>query len=236
MKRRRLGQHYLVDADVVGRLASLADIRSGERVLEIGTGKGVLTEELCRVSSQFDGYEVDEENYRQTLGVVGNSGARIHLADVFEERPKFDVLVSSLPYSRSASFIEWISQLRYDRAVVLLQDDFVKKILSPPGSRDYRAVSVIAQASSEISVLDRVPRSAFSPEPKVNSVIVGMKPTRVLSALQVTGIKRLFALRRREVAAAAAKVGGRRSGGWSHRRVNSLSPDEALALVGQLQS
>lgn len=235
MRRRSLGQHYLVDDTIVERLASLARIRGGERVLEIGTGRGALTKELCRVSSQFDGYEVDEENYHETLDVVVDSGARIHLADVFEERPKFDVLVSSLPYSRSASFVEWISQLRYDRAVVLLQQDFVDKVLSPPGSRDYRAISVIAQASSEISVLDRVPRSAFYPEPKVNSVIVWMKPRKTLSAIQVAGIKRLFALRRREVAAAAAKVGGRRSEGWGHRRVYSLSPDEALALVGQLQ-
>ncbi|MDV3278237.1 MAG: hypothetical protein LYZ69_07210 [Nitrososphaerales archaeon] len=236
MKRRRLGQHYLVDAAVVARLTSLANIRSGERVLEIGTGKGALTKELCRTSSQLDGYEVDEENYRQTLDVVGNSSARIHLADAFEEKPEFDVLVSSLPYSRSASFVEWISQLRYDRAVVLLQEDFVKKVVSPPGSRDYRAISVVAQASSEISALDRVPRSAFSPEPKVNSVIVGMKPKIVLSAIQVAGIKRLFALRRREVAAVVAKIGGRRVGGWSHRRVYSLSPNEVLALVAQLQS
>ncbi len=235
MKRRRLGQHYLVDATIVERLASLAHIRGGERVLEIGTGKGALTKELCRLSSQFDGYEVDEGNYNETLDVVGDSGARIHFADVFEERPKFDVLVSSLPYSRSASFVEWVSQLPYDRAVVLLQKDFVDKVLSPPGSRDYRAISVIAQASSEITVLDRVPRSAFSPQPKVTSIIVGMKPRRILSALQVTGIKRLFALRRREVAAAAAKVGGHRSEGWGHRRVYSLSPDEAVALVGQLQ-
>jgi 16S rRNA (adenine1518-N6/adenine1519-N6)-dimethyltransferase len=236
MKRQRLGQHYLVDAGVVGRLISLAHIQRGERVLEIGTGRGALTRELCQVASRFDGYEVDKENYNQTLGVIGDSGARIHLADVFEERPKFDVLVSSLPYSRSASFIEWISQLRYDRAAVLLQEDFVMKILSPPGSRDYRAISVVAQASTEISVLDRVPRSAFSPMPKVNSVMVGIRPTRTLSELQVAGIKRLFALRRREVAAAVAKIGHRRLEGWNNRRVYSLSPDEVLALVAKLQS
>jgi len=234
MIRRSLGQHYLVDPAVVEKMVSLARIRRGERVLEIGTGKGVLTKELCRVASRLEGYEVDRENLEETAAVVGGK-VRLHLADAFQETPRFDVLVSSLPYSKSSSFIEWIARMRYDRAIVLLQADFVRKVSSPPGSRDYRAISVIAQASTDIAVLDGVPRSAFSPQPRVDTVVVALEPRLRLSRLEIEGVKHLFALRRRTVAAALSKLAASVKGDWGRRRVYSLTPEEALELAHMLK-
>jgi 16S rRNA (adenine1518-N6/adenine1519-N6)-dimethyltransferase len=231
MTRRSLGQHYLVDHSVVERLVVLARIAKGERVLEIGTGRGAVTKELCRVATDVEGYEIDEENFKATKKAVGSERLRLHLADAFRARPRFDVLVSSLPYSRSSSFIEWISGVPYGRAVVLLQEDFVRKIASPPGQRDYRAISVIAQSSSDLEVLERIPRSAFSPRPKVDTVIVSLKPKRRLSDAQIRGIKRLFGLRRRTVSAALGKSGANLSDALRSRRIYSLSPDEVLALL-----
>ncbi len=231
MKRHSLGQHYLVDPEVVRKMISSARLEGHESVLEIGTGRGVLTEELVGLCSKLDGYEIDPENYRETLARVGGKNASIHLADVFKERPLFDVLVSSLPYSRSLDFIEWISQAEYDRAVVLLQEDFVRKILSPPGSRDYRAVSAMAQISSRIRVVERVGRDAFQPPPKVSSVLASIQPKVRLSEQQVLCIKRLFSLRRKEVASALALLGmadSRR--GYGRRRVYSLAPEEVYEI------
>jgi 16S rRNA A1518/A1519 N6-dimethyltransferase RsmA/KsgA/DIM1 with predicted DNA glycosylase/AP lyase activity len=232
MKRHSFGQHYLVDPEVVRMMISTAKLDKCESVLEIGTGKGILTEKLVELCSRLDGYEVDPENYLETLARLGERNAFIHLADVFEERPHFDVLVSSLPYSRSMNFIEWISQAKYNRAVVLLQEDFVRKVLSPPGSRNYRAVSAIAQISSEISVIQRVKRSAFRPPPKVSSVLVTMKPKVRLSRRQVLGIKRLFSLRRKEVASALALLGLTGSHrNFERRRVCSLAPAEVCEIL-----
>ncbi len=199
--------------------------------MEIGTGRGALTRRLCQVASQLDGYEIDEENYRATRAAVGRAKVRLHLADVFDAIPKFDVLVASLPYSRSSSFVEWIAQLSYDRALVVLQEDFTRKLLAPPGHREYRAISVIAQVSTMISVVERVPRSAFSPQPRVNSVAVMLRPRRRLTVDQIGAIKRLFALRRREVGAVEAKLGGSSTVDYGHRRVYALSPEEALGLA-----
>ena len=135
MKRRKLGQHYLADREVVRKIIEAARIRPHEKVLEIGTGRGTLTKELARLGSGFEGFEVDRENYDQTVMLLGDANARIHLGDAFLQRPDFDVLVASLPYSESATFVEWLSGLGYNRAVVLLQEDFVRKVLAPPGSR-----------------------------------------------------------------------------------------------------
>jgi 16S rRNA (adenine1518-N6/adenine1519-N6)-dimethyltransferase len=219
---------------VVGRIVSLAKIVKGERVLEIGTGKGVLTRELCRVASEVEGYEIDRGNFEATMAAAGGPNLNLHRADAFRATPRFDVLVSSLPYSRSSSFVEWISRISYRRAIVLLQGDFVKKIVSSPGQRDYRAISAIAQCSMEVEVMEKVPRSAFSPQPRVDTVAVSLKPKRRLSDAQIKGIKRLFALRRKTVAAALGRRGANLDDGLARRRIYSLSPDEVLELVPAL--
>jgi len=231
MSRRRLGQHYLVDRSIVARLVSLAAVRRGERVLEIGTGKGAVTSELARVASSLEGYEIDEENLNATREALGDRKMKLHLGDAFEKRPKFDVLVASLPFSRSSQFVEWIAQQRYERAVVVLQEDFVRKVTARPGQREYRAVSVIAQVSSEIGELGRVPRSAFSPQPRVNSVIAGWRPRKTLGAHDIAAVKRLFSLRRQQVGSAISKLGGRPLAFPGTVRVNTLSPDQALSLA-----
>jgi 16S rRNA (adenine1518-N6/adenine1519-N6)-dimethyltransferase len=236
MTRRSLGQHYLVDPEVVQRMVSSARLEGNEAVLEIGTGKGILTEKLAGLCPRLECYEVDPENHRATLARLGGKSALVHLADAFQERPQFDVLVSSLPYSRSRDFIEWISQVEYRKAVVLLQEDFVKKVLSSPGSRNYRAVSAIAQISSELRVLKRISRSAFSPQPKVTSVLVVIRPKVRLSHRQVLEIKRLFSLRRREVVSALSLLGLAGGGqDYGRRRVYSLAPGEVYEICTSLK-
>jgi 16S rRNA (adenine1518-N6/adenine1519-N6)-dimethyltransferase len=202
--------------------------------MEVGTGRGVLTRELARLGAGLEAYEVDRENLAATLEELGTARAVIHLGDAFKEAPRFDVLVSSLPYSRSATFVEWISQLEYDRAVVLLQEDFVNKILAAPGMRNYRAISAIAQVSSEVRVLMRVGRGSFSPPPKVNSLLVSMKPKRRMTGAEISRIKRLFSLRRREIVSAMTKLGmARPKTDYSKRRVYSLTPEEIVEICSQ---
>jgi 16S rRNA (adenine1518-N6/adenine1519-N6)-dimethyltransferase len=229
MKRRRLGQHYLADREAVRRIIEAAAIEPHERVLEIGTGRGELTRELVGLGSGFEGFEIDEDNYEATVAAVPEARGKIRLGDVFEFRPRFDVLVASLPYSRSSVFIEWLSQLRYGRAVVVLQEDFVKKALAEPGSRDYRGISALAQMASETRVLFRLGRNAFSPPPKVSSLVVRMTPRTRLSSMEILNVKRLFSLRRRKVSSVLVKLGmtGR---DYGDRRVYSLLPDEVHSL------
>ncbi len=231
MKRRRLGQHYLVDPSVVSEMVAAARIGQYDRVLEIGTGKGTLTKELAGLGASLEGFEVDPQNYSETLASVGGKGVRLHQADAFREWPGFDILVSSLPYSRSASFVEWLSQIEFRKAVVLLQVDFVNKILAEPGSRDYRAVSTISQISSEVKTLMRVERASFSPPPKVGSMLVSIEPRRRLSKNEVARIKTVFSLRRRKVDSALNKLGINGKGKeYGSRRVYSLVPEEVLEI------
>ena len=229
MKRRRLGQHYLVDREAVRRIVEGAAIEPHERVLEIGTGRGELTRELAGLGRDFEGYEIDKDNYEATVAAVPEAKGKVRIGDVFERQPRFDVLVASLPYSRSSTFVEWLSRLRYGRAVVVLQEDFVKKALAKPGTRDYRGISALAQMSSDIQVLFKLGRNAFSPPPKVNSLVVRMTPRMRLASTEISNVKRLFSLRRRKVSSVLAELGMARRD-YGDRRVYSLLPDEVHTL------
>ena len=230
MKRHRLGQHYLTDLETVRRIVGFARIQPSERVLEIGTGRGALTRELAGAGKSLVGYEIDRENFDATVGVVRGTEVRIILADAFGRTPKFDVLVSSLPYSESATFILWLSSLEFDRAVVVLQKDFVSKILAPPGDRDYRGISVLAQIAFDVRRLGRVQRKSFSPEPRVDSEVVLITPKRHVSREEASGVMRLFSLRRRQVGSALVSLGMRGNEDYGQRRVYSLLPEEVHEL------
>ncbi len=233
MKRRRLGQHYLADPAVVRRVVELAEIHHSDRVLEIGTGRGALTKELAGKGASLVGYEVDRGNYEATIDALRGSGAEIRLGDAFEVRPRFDVLVSSLPYSESANFVQWLSGARFRRAVVVLQSDFARKIMAPPGDRDYRGVSALAQVAFGMELLERIPRSSFAPQPRVDSVIVSFAPKRRVPEGEASKVMRLFSLRRRQVDSALAELGMGGRGKHGSRRVYSLTPDEVHELCGQ---
>lgn len=230
MKRRRLGQHYLVDPEVVQWVVTLADIKPSDKVVEIGTGLGALTRELAHLGAALRGYEIDRENFQATSEAVKGTKAQIRLADAFKERPSFDILVASLPYSRSSSFVEWLCGMDFRRAVVVLQEDFIKKIRVPPGDRNYRGISALAQLSFEIRVNGRVNRTSFSPPPRVNSVVVSFAPKIRISRAEVANIIRLFSLRRREVDSALDELGMRKSKSYGRRRVYSLTPSEVHSL------
>lgn len=211
-------------------MIAFAEITPTERVLEIGTGKGALTKELASLGESLVGYEVDRQNFAETTEAVRGTRAHILRADAFEQKPEFDVLVASLPYSESASFVEWLSTMEFGRAVVLLQEDFVKKILAPPGDRNYRGVSALVQIAFEAKILERVKRESFAPQPRVNSLIVSFLPRRRLSKGEGASIMRLFSLRRRQVDSALSELGMKASGSQGRRRVYSLRPEEVYEI------
>jgi 16S rRNA A1518/A1519 N6-dimethyltransferase RsmA/KsgA/DIM1 with predicted DNA glycosylase/AP lyase activity len=233
MSRRRLGQHYLVDESVAEELVLRAGIRRGDRVVEIGAGRGALTLRLADVSTALVSYEIDAANADRTRALLdGRRNVELKVTDAFSEEPRFDVLVSSLPYSESARFVEWLAPKEYRTAAVILQDDFAAKISAPPGDRNYRGVSALAQMASDVSLGPRVGRGAFDPPPKVASRIVTLTHRRTVTRPQVDLVKKLFGLRRRTLAAAAKSL-GIPLGVAGEERIFQLPPERVYRLVAE---
>jgi 16S rRNA A1518/A1519 N6-dimethyltransferase RsmA/KsgA/DIM1 with predicted DNA glycosylase/AP lyase activity len=102
--------------------------------------------------------------------------------------------------------------------------------MAPPGDRNYRGISALAQISFEMQIVGKVGRRSFSPPPKVNSAIVSFTPKTSVSRAEASNISRLFSLRRRQVDSALAELGMTSERSYGRRRVYSLTPPEVHAL------
>ncbi|MCI4361392.1 MAG: hypothetical protein L3J91_06770, partial [Thermoplasmata archaeon] len=142
---KRLGQSFLCDAFVADGEAALAADRSGRRVLEIGGGLGVLTEALLRRG--LGPITVIERDLRLAAHLERSFGDAISVVtgDALEVPwPRADVVVGNLPFSVASPILERIWTRRVPRFVGMLQREVVERLVSPPGSRVYGRLTILA--------------------------------------------------------------------------------------------
>ena len=183
--RKRLGQNFLADRGILERICDAAELSEKDRVLEIGPGKGSLTELLAERAGSVVAVEKDgrlEKFLREKFS--GSENVEL----VFEDAASGDFarfargskakLVSNLPYNISTRVLLLVLDRKeiFSRAVVMLQKEVARRISSPHGSRDYGSLSVLLQNSFDVSPAFGVPRGAFFPVPKVESAVVTLDP------------------------------------------------------------
>ncbi|HKW04454.1 MAG TPA: 16S rRNA (adenine(1518)-N(6)/adenine(1519)-N(6))-dimethyltransferase RsmA [Nitrososphaerales archaeon] len=245
-KRIRLGQHNLVSPTVAKRMIELASIHENETVLEIGTGKGMLTRQIAATGNPVMSFEIDPALYKVAIGELSAySNVTLLFGDFFSTQKivNFDVLITSLPYSRSLDLVEWLagSSKSIRCAVVLAQREFVEKLLAIPGSNNYRAVSVICQTCFLTEKFDDVSASDFSPSPKVSSCIVRFSTrgdqSPCLNLSQIKLLKLIFSFRGKKLRSAlrSMKISERNltpsSSDFLNTRIEKLTPSDFLSLL-----
>ena len=122
--------------------------------------------------------------------------------DGLNEKPSisFDVFVSNLPYYESRRAISWLCQKNFKKGIIMLQREFVNKLLSKPGDKNYRAISVLCQHRFSINILMDIPRTSFNPIPKVDSQLIELCPKNLpLDKHTIDNIQFLFSFRKKTV-------------------------------------
>ncbi|MFL6372236.1 MAG: 16S rRNA (adenine(1518)-N(6)/adenine(1519)-N(6))-dimethyltransferase RsmA [Nitrososphaera sp.] len=208
---RILGQHMLVDRRILNKIVSAASVSEDEIVLEMGTGQGVLTAELSKHAKQVISYEVDVNLLRKVKLDLFSQFNNVQLirGDLLKTKnqPFFDVFVSNLPYSRSRDTIEWLSQQKFDRAIVMVQEEFADKLDARPGSRNYRSVSALAAHCFGIQRLFKVRRESFEPTPRVESLLIKITPLNTITSKVIRNINLIFSRRNKKATSVAAELG-----------------------------
>ncbi|MCI4371290.1 MAG: 16S rRNA (adenine(1518)-N(6)/adenine(1519)-N(6))-dimethyltransferase RsmA [Thermoplasmata archaeon] len=173
--RKGLGQHFLVDPRVASRHVDHTRIGSSDVVLEIGPGLGVLTARLLERAKHVVAIEADR-------GFAAYLRKNLPDLDVIEgdalkvEWPPFDVMASNLPYQISSPLTFKLLDQSFERAVLMYQWEFARRMIAQPGTADYSRLSVGVYRRSACTILERVPRNAFHPQPRVDSALVGIEP------------------------------------------------------------
>jgi len=209
----KLGQHFMIDGRFLKLIVDSAELKPKETVLEVGPGEGVLTKlllEKCSVTA----IEKDEELFMELRDK--HRGLPLINGDVLKiEWPRFDKCVSNLPYSISKKFILKLVQHDFESAVIVVQREFAEKLVAKPGEKDYGVVSVCAQLACDVELLDRIPKNAFKPQPKVESQIVRLRKKAKMSQGLIDFVTLQFQTRNKKL---------------GDKRIRDISPSEFLML------
>jgi len=181
--RKSLGQHFLNDRRILQRIVDALELTGGETVIEIGPGRGSLTELLVPVAHRLILIEYDRalsaklrERYASStsVSVVEADVLTVNLGDVAGGPYR---VVGNVPYYITTPILFHALQApRPDRAVYLVQREVAERIVAAPGSDEYGALSVNVQAVAIARLLFRVAPGSFVPPPKVESATVRIDP------------------------------------------------------------
>lgn len=184
-KRKKLGQHFLADPSVTERIVAESGVKPGDRVLEIGPGKGVLTRELLRAGAVVHAVELDADLYARLVEETrGDNNLTLERGNAL----RFDfgsieppyAIVSNLPYSVSTALVQkFIENARFISSMTLMvQAEVGERITAKVGDSHYGSFSVYAGYHLETSYLFTVPPEVFRPRPKVDSAVIRLVPRK----------------------------------------------------------
>jgi 16S rRNA (adenine1518-N6/adenine1519-N6)-dimethyltransferase len=242
-KTRAFGQHHLTDKRILKEIIKSSQISKEEVVCEAGTGKGILTQELCKHAKRVVSFEIDRVLYKQALSYLSDfSNLLLINTDIFKvNNVDFHIFVSNLPYSRSKDAIEWLALRKFRRAIVMLQKEFVNKLQARPGETNYRSVSVIGQYCFRIDSLFEVNRTSFLPQPQIDSQVVRLTPYKSEKCIDIQSLNTLnyiFSFRNKK-ASSVAKIFGTNQSSYlnlNNKRIDQLTPQNLVALSESLKN
>lgn len=230
-KRQKLGQHFLKSKKIAETVADSAKPSKNEIILEIGTGKGILTTLLCKKARSVISYETDKKLYQNAKARFSNiSNLSIKHGDGFKSKEKFSIFVSNLPYSQSRNAIEWLMQKKFSCAVIMVQKEFSEKLVTK-SKKDRKAISILAQHAFEIIPVSTVHKINFTPPPKVDSIILQLTSKRIISHDLIKSVHLLFSYRRKTLKNILAKFGKKTD---STQRLAELDGDEIIKIAKQI--
>lgn len=229
--RKRLGQHFLSDPRILARIAEALGIGPADTVIEIGPGRGALTDHLLARAARLIGIEIDRdlapilrERYAgdPRVTIVEDDVLNVDLGAL--AGGPF-LLAGNIPYNITTPIIfHALRRPRPQRAVYLVQREVADRVAAAPGTEAYGALSVNVQAVARAEALFTVAAGAFHPPPKVESAVLRITPREdpVIAADEEEPFRALvqgaFGMRRKQM-------------GRSLRALWSLGADEAKALL-----
>lgn len=231
-RTRVLGQHMLVNLEILDKIIDQSHLNKAETVCEVGTGNGILTYELCRYANSVLSFELDNILFQKAIKKLHFlSNLTLINADAFRVQDlNFNVFVSNLPYAKSKDAFTWLPFQKFNRAIIMIQKEFAGKLQANPGQRNYRAISVITQYCFKIQELFDVDRKAFDPEPSIESVVIRLTPKNSAITEQIIkSLNLLFSQKNKKTSSLVKKFGI--GVNFAYKRISELDVEELVELA-----
>jgi 16S rRNA (adenine1518-N6/adenine1519-N6)-dimethyltransferase len=258
--RRRLGQHFVADPNLLEMIVRESGAGPDDVVLEVGGGAGALTERLAPRVRRLHVIELDER-LRGELEAVAREHGNVELVwadalrvDLGALKPPPVKVISNLPYSIATPLIlKTIEELPgVGSWTLLVQREIADRLRAAPGSRTYAAPSVLVQLAADVELLRTVDRAVFTPRPRVDSALLALRRRGPAAPEPVRRLVHdAFAHRRKSLARSlelaaspderdgridAARAALAQAGLREDARAESLSPEEFVRLAGSLHA
>lgn len=216
---RELGQHFLIDSNLLDVIGRAAELDPGDVVLEIGGGLGVLSEYLAPRVGHLHVVEVDERLEPALRDAVGpHANTTLHLVDALELdlgalAPPPGKVVANLPYGiGTTAILRTVAELPGCRLwLAMVQREAGERLAAAPATAAYGVPSVLAQLACDVNVLRPVSRTVFHPVPNVDSVLVRLRRRAGAGEVEPAMrelVHRAFAHRRKTLAGSLALAPG----------------------------
>ncbi len=247
---KSLGQHFLLDPDLLTQIAASAGALAGVNVIEIGPGPGGLTRALLATqAAHITAIEYDPRAVAAITALAATNPARLSViqADALtialpDTTPAPRAIIANLPYNIGTKLlVGWLAEAAcYSSMTLMFQREVAERICATPNSAPYGRLSVLAQWLCNVSPMMNIPASAFSPPPKVESALIRLVPKPVQPPRdQVLKMERLtaaaFGQRRKMLRGALKGLGGtaflEMAGIDPSRRAETLTIAEFEALM-----
>jgi 16S rRNA (adenine1518-N6/adenine1519-N6)-dimethyltransferase len=196
---KALGQHFLADPNLTGRVVRTAGVVPGDRVLEVGAGTGTLTRALVGAGANVLAIEVDPRLAPVLEEALGGAPVEVRIADAlsFDYRSALSgggwKMVSNLPYEVGTTLLlHLLGEVgEIDSFTVMVQLEVARRLVAEPGSPDYGLPSVVARIHGRPRLVFTVPPQVFYPPPRVESAVVQIlrkeTPPLAARAIQLAG-------------------------------------------------
>ncbi|MGB9663298.1 MAG: 16S rRNA (adenine(1518)-N(6)/adenine(1519)-N(6))-dimethyltransferase RsmA [Ignavibacteria bacterium] len=179
--KKRLGQHFLIDKNIIRKIVEAFSPSNNDLILEIGPGKGALTEELIKYSKNIIVVEIDKELIEELK--LKFPEVRVIYRDILDcdfSKDFFETkfrIIGNLPYYITSQILFKIfnSYKNIIDVLIMIQKEVAQRIVAPKGTKDYGILSVFSQFYAEPKILFNVSKNVFYPKPDVNSSIIHLK-------------------------------------------------------------
>lgn len=240
--KKSLGQHFLKDKNILAKEARLLDVK-GKEVLEIGSGDGRLTGQLLLAGAKkIIAVEKDAALGELLKERFANEPVGIIIGDFLELKPfRIDKIAGNIPYYISSQIIFKLKEFDFENAILMVQDEFAKKMVARPNEKNYGRLSVTSQLFYEVKYVQKVPCSLFVPRPKVDSAIIMLKKRNTSLSQGAEGVIRaLFQHKNKTVRNALMDAGYAKEkieilGELQKQRPRALPLGEVLEICKKLE-